>query len=361
MLWPVRRAAILVAAAVAAALAACGGEDSGVTVGATVPPDTVPAETTAPSTSALPAPTTTVTTAPAPTTAVPVDCAASLAGLPPLVVAGDGQVRRIGPDGSATVPLERVNLAYAAGPGLLVAEVNEFTEGERADVVILEGDGITELDSTDGEVLYEVSDVDGVPHLFFATLPGPNIDEQPGELFHRPVAGGDPTRIDVAFAPEYGVARASQAQGLVVASAFADLTETFTFTDLAGSPRDDVFDATEGAPYNAPPLWAQAVVDPDGTRYAYLEGPDVDGVNDPETLVGEWELVIVTTAGGSQQLRLTIAGQDDRVRWFDFDGRFAVASLDDGRVLAVDTDAAAPESVVLCDVTGVATIDRFAS
>lgn len=324
------------------------------TVGGTVPLTTVTPTTT----TEVPAPTTTATTAPAPTTTVARDCG-TVAGLPTLVLAGDGLVRRVRDGDVASLPLELVTVAYAAGPGLLVAEVAEFSEGERADVVILQGDGITELDSTDGEVLYEVSDVGGTPHLFYATLPGPSFDGQPGELFHRPVAGGEPQRIDVAFAPEYGLARASQAQGLVVASAFADLTETFTFTDLAGTPRDDVFDATEGAPYNAPPLWAQAVLDPDGTRYAYLEGPDVDGVNDPETLVGEWELVIVTTAGGSQQLRLTIAGQDDRVRWFDFDGRYAVASLDDGRVVAVDTDAAAPEPVVLCDVAGVATIDRF--
>lgn len=354
-----KRAQLLLAVLV---LGACAGEDSTVEVGDTVAQTTV---ATPPATVATTVATTTgsATTAPSPTMTAGSDgCVAGFDQLPPLVVAGDGNVTIYDSGESRSTPLDGVRLAYLVDTGTVVAEVADPTNPERTDLVVLDESGSTVLDTSErGATLFDVSPVDGEPTVFYGTLPGDNTDEVPGELFRRAFDEDAPTRLDVAFAPEYGVARTSQAAGVVVISAGADLTEQFTFVDLQGEPVEGIFNPTTEAPYNAPPYWAEAVLAPDGTEYAYLEGPDLDGVDGSDVLIGDWQLVVVSTKG-VERVRLMMAPQSTSVWRLDFDGRFAVASLGpiDAKqptsVLVVDTKASKPVPTPLCGLTGTATI-----
>lgn len=148
---------------------------------------------------------------------------------------------------------------------------------------------------------------------------------------------------------------------MIVASATCDLTECFNFYRPDETELEDRPDPTEDLEYNAPPFMAQAVLSPDGRSLAYLEGPDIDGAVDPEKRVGEWELVAQDQTDGEELVRLVVAPTDVEIVWLDFDGRWAVLSVetetgDPTKLLVVDTRADEPAALQLEDVVGVATI-----
>jgi hypothetical protein len=345
----------LLVAVVAAALAACSGDPASVTVGGEAPTSTAPTTVEAPS------PTVETTTALVPTTAGPTattgaddgGCQEAIAGLPDLIVAADETIVRVTDGVSRSVPLDGVTLAYAVGDGVVVAQLDTI---DGPTVVRLDRDGVTEL--AKDAVLFDVASIDGVATVFYGTLAGEHPDDEPGRLLTLALGATATATLGVAYAPEYAVLRTSTAHGLVAVTAISDQTESFSFMHLDGSPVDGVANPTTNAPYAAPPLWVEAVLSPDGTEYAYLEGPDAYGGDDPEELHGDWQLVVLGV-DGTERFRATIADQERDVWRIDFDGRFVVASIADlggdepDEVAVVDTtDGHGP--VTLCGLSGTA-------
>jgi hypothetical protein len=326
----------LLLAALVAVLTACAGEPASVTLGGQ-PPSTPVTSTS----SSVP------TSASAPTTAGETttseaegdDCQDTMTGLPDLIVAADEKVVRVSGGVSRSVPLDGVNLAYAAGDGVVVAQLDTI-DGPK--VVKLDAKAVTDL--AKDAVLFDVASINGEPTVFYGTLAGENPDDDPGQLLTLALDATAATTLGVAFGPEFGVLRTSTAQGLVAVTAISDQTEEFSFMHLDGTAVDGVANPTTNAPYAAPPLFVEAVLSPDGTEYAYLEGPDSYGGEDPEDLHGDWQLVVLGV-DGTERFRTTIADQERDIWRIDFDGRFVLASI-------ADLGADEPDQVAVLDTKG---------
>lgn len=286
-------------------------------------------------------------------------------GLPPLLLARDadvyryedGRLRKLGSVDGQT------GLAVEGAKGDVCVQ-REFGQplGVRSELVLIKENGdppVTQIESSAPKtILYDAAVIDGRSQVFHATLNEKAETETRGELF---VADGEERKITEAFGPEFAVERASYGGGVIVTSATCDLTECFNFYRPDGTELEDRPDPTDDVPYNAPPFMAQGVLSPGGSALAYLEGPDIDGAVDPEKRVGEWELVVQDQTDGEELVRLVVAPTDVEIVWLDFDGRWAVLSVetetgDPKPVLVVDTEADEPAPRELGDVVGIATI-----
>lgn len=103
--------------------------------------------------------------------------------------------------------------------------------------------------------------------------------------------------IAPAFAPEFSTERGSVGGDVIVATASADLTESIAFYSPAGDEIGDRFNPTTTLAYNMPPLLSHAVLSPDGSELAWLEGPDHNGVT--QTVEGDWVLVVADSRSGA--------------------------------------------------------------
>jgi len=147
----------------------------------------------------------------------------------------------------------------------------------------------------------------------------------------------------VGSAPEFIVKRVGFGPDRIVTSAFADLTEVIEYRTTQGVPLNDQRSPTEDLGYNLPPLMIQGVLSPDGSRLAYIEGPDFDG--EQGTRSGSWAVVIYDVGAGTEIDRYPMLSADEKAHWLDYDGRFVVVSAGDednffpnGPPVLIDTD-----------------------
>lgn len=296
---------------------------------------------------------------------------ANAAGSPRMLVTARGtpavRIDRGVPTEIEGVPDDAVPL-LGDGSGLLLTETREV---DRDDVAV----GVGLLRIEDGEAtevplaphdtvaLHDLVVLDGRPHALYSLFadPASTGGEATGRLVLHDLVDDATRELAVAAAPELLLARASAGRDVVVLSYYSDLTETVSFVDHQGAEVERPSPTDELA-YNAPPLVTGAVISPDGSELAYLEGPDVDGTTDPERLVGQWDVVIDDADG--EQLRLTVADQSVSGVSIDFDGRWLVVSgmTTDGPVqpLLIDTEATDLATYLIPDVVGVATLESAA-
>lgn len=259
----------------------------------------------------------------------------------------------------------RATLALAGAAGEVVVEVTGRGADEPGSLVRLGAGCVSPVDTPEADSV-QLADVSPDGRVLYATFRSPIDDEPSGDLVLQSLADASRTVLGPASAPEYGVHRVSIGGDVAVVSADSDLTETFIYLDLQGGDVPGRANPTEGLAYNQPPRMAHAVLAPDGSRLAYLEGPDWDPArfdatgSDEEAVVGNWQLVVVEAATGDERLRVELGGKDIAVDWLDFDGRWAVASVSaDGEArpaMLVDTTVDDPAPVAVELAVGIASI-----
>lgn len=340
-----------------AALVACGDDDAfdGASTTSTRAPVTTvapdpPGTSTAPDTSVAPpeAPRCATADDPAP---------------PSLVVADGSTVSWVHPGGREQIAEfdDEVWLAFAADDGLVVASTRVGTGPESFGQGWIIDQGVRREiveQGSPGVVVYELVHVDGAPVVVYGPIRDVTSPDAPEStpIVAATIDGTDRWALGDAYAPEWGVTSASAAAGFVVFTAVSDLTESvFTTTDRDPLVLDDRF--SPEPPYNSPPLVTHAVLHPDGSALAWIEGPDWDDAaqassDDP------WQLVVADARTGEERYRRSVLGGTEAVLHVDWDGERAVISRFDAPPLLVDTADDDAALVELCDVTGTATLRR---
>ncbi len=176
--------------------------------------------------------------------------------------------------------------------------------------------------------LHDVALIDGEHRILLTTYVGEENTARAdtwGYLYVQDIDSSNRRRVTIAYAPEFGIGRASYGGGVIVTSATADLTESFEFfrpdgTGVKGRPNP-----TDDLEYNQPPYMSDAVLSPDGQLLAYLEGPDT-GFKSPQRQVGPWVVVVLDQKTGRERLRAQVAPNELCVARLDFDGRWLVVS-----------------------------------
>ena len=269
------------------------------------------------------------------------------------------------------------SVAFSAGLSVVVE--NAFGGGDESRLIRIRPGGRAEPIDTGRAPqidLHDVAVIEGEPRIVFTTYVGDKKTsgtETWGYLYIQDPDSAHRQRVAVAFAPEFGIGRASYGGGVIVASATSDLTESFESLRADGSRVKGRPNPTDDLEYNHPPFMSDAVLSPDGTWLAYLEGPDTS-IKSPTKAVGSWVVVVLSQRTGGERLRVMVANRDLCVSWLDFDGRWLVISRtkplgnEEGvpacyprrseplPVLVLDTQSKPLELVELTDVVGVATI-----
>jgi hypothetical protein len=349
-------AVIALLATAGATLVACGDDD--VLEGAST------TSTRAPVTTIEPGPTDT-STAPDASIAPPdaPRCATTDDAAPSLVVADGTAVSWVHPGGREQIAEfdDEVWLAFAADDGLVVASTRVGTGPESfGQGWIIDEGGRREIveEGSPGVVVYELMHVDGAPVVVYGPIRDVTSPDAPEStpVVAATIDGSDRWGLGDAYAPEWGVTSASAAAGFVVFTAVSDLTESvFTTSDRDPLVLDDRF--SPEPPYNSPPLVTNAVLHPDGSQLAWIEGPDWDesaqgSSDDP------WQLVVADARTGEERFRRSVLGGTEAVLHVDWDGERAVISRFDAPPMLVDTADDRAALVELCDVTGTATLPR---
>ena len=162
-----------------------------------------------------------------------------------------------------------------------------------------DGSGLRLIDDA---VLFDVAVFGGVESaLVGEAWDGTAFEE--GQLLAVPLDGRPPIAFGTAFAPEYGVGSIDVVDGVAVVSAFADLTELVSYTDIEGneitlpSPTDDL-------PYGEAPFVHLATFSPDGSELAWIEGPEhyLDVEAGTESWHGEWRIRSLDISTGDERL-----------------------------------------------------------
>ena len=309
--------------------------------------------------------------------------AAWVDGLPGLIVSNGSEVQRH-QSGGATL-IGRVNgtasVAVAGGPSVVVETT--FGDGDESRLVRLRSGRAEQIAVGDAPQidLHDVAVIDGEHRILFTTYVGDQNTARSdtwGYLYIQDPDSAHRQRVTVAFAPEFGIGRASYGGGVIATSATSDLTESFEFFRPDGTRVKGRPNPTDDLEYNQPPFMSDAVLSPDGKWLAYLEGPDVSGMS-PEEPVGSWVVVVVDQKTGRERLRVEVETKDRCVSWLDFDGRWLVFSrtmkargdaairmcgvpgAEPLPVLVLDTQSEPLELVQLTEVVGVATLDDQAA
>lgn len=313
---------------------------------------------------------------PVPTTegpwAVSTEPLANAAGPPRLVVSDGGSIHRI--DRGVAVEVvdadRSIGTGLGDGSGLVVyEELEPDDDGIEVGVrlVRLDADGSTSairLAQHRSVQLHDLVTVDGQPAVIYALFndPGDVDTDVTGQVILHMLDTGETTTLAPASGPEFFVSHVSAAAELLALSSTADLTEAVEFRDFAGQAIDRP-SPTDDLDYNQPPFISSAVLSPNGSEIATVEGPDVDGsTTDGETLVGNWQVVIDDSDG--EQLRITVADQSIVTVTMDFDGRWLVVSGEDadGPVapLLIDTEATDLAMYLVDAVVGEANLESAA-
>jgi hypothetical protein len=345
-------------------LGACGDDPTDETAGSSE--TTATALPSIESTTTLVAPPSVAPPSGPPTSAVPApdlaECA-SPAAVPSLIVAAGTEVAAV--DGEERRVLvtfdDEVWLAFGDADGLVVASTRVGTgPGSKSQGWIVEGGVAREIveEGSPGVLVYELAHDGGEPIAIYGPLRDVSDDGFPEStpIVAARIDGSDRWGLGNAFAPEWAVVSASAASGLVAFTANSDLTET-VFTTAVRDPRvlDERF--APKADYNMPPLVTSAVLAPDATELAWIEGPDWIGV-DQAMNDAPWQLVVADAQSGEERYRRSVLTSDEAVLHIEWDGDTAIISRFDEPPMLVDTSDTAASLREACGVTGVATLPR---
>jgi hypothetical protein len=295
-------------------------------------------------------------------------------GLPPLVVARGSRISRHR-DGRITsygAVEGNAEVAFAGSAGTAIVQ---SVSGKRSELVVLRRNRAERIQTSPAHIsLMDVAVIDGRRRVLYTTYyePAAERGETSGYLYAQELRNAKPERITEASGPEYEITRASYGGGVIVTSAWADLTEAFNFLRPDGSVIKDRPNPTNELQYGRPPYMSDAVLSPDGSSLAYLEGPDFDPATEKQ--VGNWVVVVQDQTTGRELLRVKVANGDVCVPWLDYDGRWLVVSrakwtrgtdaydvcrpTASKALAAVVLDSTDPRALVqLSETVGVATID----
>lgn len=278
------------------------------------------------------------------------------------------------PDGlalTAAVGNEGWSVANAGAELLYSAEnetigVGRVLRGQDGTVWVADGEGtmsrirritpdgeISESESTNSEadgglVLSHVGTIDGQTAATYINSYNPDSTEQFGDIWleysdgERTSLGnaGDPTSVAMSAAPN---------DAAIAVGATADLGEAFQYLTPNGTEIELWYDPSDDSSlYNMPPWFESPMVSPDAGRLAWVEGPDDRG-DAPDTLVGEWELVVAQTGSSDELLRVQVGTNAETLLAADYDGRYWVGTFGDREGRAVRPPAADATRVVVVD------------
>ena len=271
--------------------------------------------------------------------------------LPTAEVAGEPSMAVRGPDGTVWV-----HTVGATGVG---SSIHRVAPGGTATSLSLESEALslTSVGWLEGRTAAALIDRSDRPREFEDIFGAVLIE----------FADGEQRDLGPSRGPEFGVGAVTIGAGRLAEFAGVDLTESFGFRDATGADLTDWHNPTEGAPYNAPPLWlwpvaAMSPTTPGAVDLTWVEGPDWDGAT--QELTGGWQLVVADAVSGQERTRIDLGEPGAELIHADFDGRFWVGTFSQRetgrRSFVVDVIAASPAPVDLqCSVTAVPTIDRL--
>ncbi len=121
--------------------------------------------------------------------------------------------------------------------------------------------------------LYDIEVVGGVEYVVVAVTTDQAMGE--ADLVARAIdGGGPPVELGWASGPEFGVTNVDiNADGVLVVTAVADLTETVSYIPTSATP-EITWTPTDELPYGEPPFVTAASWSEDGTQLVWAEGPD---------------------------------------------------------------------------------------
>ncbi|MDQ3176418.1 MAG: hypothetical protein M3Q72_02580 [Actinomycetota bacterium] len=342
------------------------------TVGNSIPPGTItlPPELTNPSTpsttssgtvsNSLPRtdPTPPDTTSGTVDVEVPPDCDELPDGAPSIIVAdNEGVVYQVGSDGTQIIADSEdlpanINSAWRAEGGALWVTLDASLAGG-ASIGRLDAAGYNEI-ATGTVNVQHVGTIDDVPvALWFdygsATSGGGAVIED--------ADGNQTVLLDGANEGRFRIATGGLGgNGAVINEEAAD-GERFRYFGADGKQRTDWFNPTDAnGSKPGPPKYTASTPSPDGERVSWLEEP----VSDPTTgeLSGERNLVVASTADGTESFRLRLGEPSEFVTTSDYDGKWYLVTLSGGTRLIDTTQSGEGASLVPCIPAGSATLDR---
>jgi len=337
-------------------LAACGadgdvraGDAQGLRPTQPITTTTAPSTTTSAVSTTTSAPRTTVvgptsTGAPAATTTLAeLDCVDPSA-LPLIASADDDGYDTVQVQEGLGAPDDREVALFTGGGAVAVQQGSG--QNRSIEYRIGPADGIGPSGTIENATLYDLVVTASGPKVLYGEI-YQGDGEPTGDVKLLDIGSGDTATITTSQGPEYFVYAASVADGIVVTSAVADLSESIATWKLDGSGALDRFTPVRPEDYGLAPFFGPAVPSPDGKRLAWLEGPDVEGASSERT--GDWQLVVADAVTGVEELRLFLAPADDDFIWLSWDGDWAVLSRGHGLdAAAVHTADEEPTLRPLC-------------
>ncbi len=169
--------------------------------------------------------------------------------------------------------------------------------------------------------LHDVAIIEGSPTVVYTRRSGTTPEDTTEELFVHDLATGQSRQVVRVGGWESGPSQVSYGGGRFLVSRLAEAETSFQFLSEAGEPLE-----VPGNPRPEPqqsPVFAGSL-SPDGSSMAYLAQEEAGGAS---------ALLVSDLAAGEQAASFPLAEAPPLGRT-DFDGRLAVASLQDGRQFA---------------------------
>ncbi len=288
-----------------------------------------------------------------------------------LVSDGDTIRRVVGGEVSLVAdPEDRIGTAVGDGRGTVFYETLRTSRDgvdEAFGLVRLRPDGTSARLTLAPHRVVELQDVivDGeTTKILYAIFldPAKVDDEVTGTLQLRNLTTGRVTTLADAAWPNALLTRASIGAGTVALTYSEDDATVVEFHDLTGAVEERP-SPSDGVVGGGPPFIDSAVISPDGSELAYVEGPDPrfsdEGTDLSADQVEDWQVVVADASG--EQVRFTVADRSLAAVTIDFDGRWLLVSgrTAEGRVepLLIDTESTDLPAYLVTGVRGVARIE----
>ncbi len=274
---------------------------------------------------------------------------------PAILTAGDGVgVRSVQPGATHLLIKDpHVHLAYRLRDGSIVTQTGDAAASATSFLALARwypgGKVVAFRQYADAE-LVGVGFAQG--HDVLLLVPTSKSETEPLTLYD--VATGAVRTLGFGAGPDSSTSRASIGAKVVVQSESLDLGEGIGYTNLDGTPATGWPDLAKGLPYPSYDL-TSAVVSPDGSRIAYLDGPPANA-SGPDPSV-PWQLVVVSRTG-IELVRVSLVPGEGVGTYLDFDGRWALISRQSGAAMIIDTTNAHHRLEQIPGADGVATLDR---
>ncbi len=292
---------------------------------------------------------------------------------PPILVSDGDTIQRVSGDTVTLVadPEARIGTAVGDGRGTVFYETMRTSRDgvdEAFGLVRLRPDGTSSRLTLASHQVVRLQDAvtDGeTTKILYALFRDPAMvdDHITGTLRLRDLTTGRVTTLADAAWPNALLTRASLSSDTVALSYTEDEATVVEFHDLTGAVVETRPSPTDAVDGGEPPFIGSAVLSPDGSELAYVEGPDPrfsDEGTDPSAVRADhWQVVVTDDTG--EQVRFTVADRSLASVEIDFDGRWLVISgrSADGAVepLLIDTEATDLPVYVAAGVRGGARIE----